>query len=67
MLYTTATLDVLRVRDYRKQLDFIVKNVSVGLRETPVNNSTYKEVLGMDRVVITWYNINNTTQKRAKI
>ena len=65
MLYTTATPGVLRVRDSRKQLDFIVKNVSVGLCETPANKSTYKEVLGMDRVVITWYNINNNTQGQS--
>nr|CAH0101626.1 unnamed protein product [Daphnia galeata] len=65
MLYTTATPGVLRVRDSRKQLDFIVKNVSVGLCETPANNSIYKEVLGMDRVVITWYNINNNTQGQS--
>jgi hypothetical protein len=56
MLYTTATPGVVMVRDSCKQLDFIVKNVSVGLCETPANNSTYKEVLGMGRVVISWYN-----------
>jgi hypothetical protein len=62
MLCTTATSGVLRVRDSRKQLEFIVKNASVGLCETQAKNSTYKEVLGMNRVVITWYNINNNTQ-----
>ena len=68
MLYTTATPGVLRVRDSRKQLDFIVKNVSVGLCETPANNSTYKEVLGMDRVVITWYKFENISSTlRAEI
>ena len=65
MLYTTATPGVLRVRDSRKRLDIIVKNVSVGLCETPANKSTYKEVLGMDRVVITWYIINNNTQRQG--
>lgn len=61
LLYNTTTPDVLRLRDSRKQMDFMVKNVNVKVCDISANMSKAKAVMGMDRVVTTWYPIHNST------
>ena len=61
-MYSTAIPDVLRIQDSCKQMNLIVKNVSVELCKTRAKLSTYKEVFAMDHVVISLYRFNNNTQ-----
>ncbi|XP_045023839.1 uncharacterized protein LOC123468628 [Daphnia magna] len=66
MLYETTDPKIFRIRDSNKQLDFVVKNVSVGLCKPATNFSNFRPVLGMDRVVASWI-YANSSKNDAKI
>ncbi|KZS02345.1 Uncharacterized protein APZ42_000653 [Daphnia magna] len=66
MLYETTDPKIFRIRDSNKQLDFVVKNVSVGLCKPATNFSNFRLVLGMDRVVASWI-FANSSKSDAKI
>ncbi|KAK4024930.1 hypothetical protein OUZ56_010422 [Daphnia magna] len=60
MLYETTDPKMFRNRDSNKQLDFVVKNVSLGLCKPITNFSNFRPVLGMDLVVTFWIFVNSS-------